>query len=62
MNTHSKIAKEQSEVDRQIDDNLKLVFDQLASAPVPDRFSDLLNKLRAADEGTSQKGDDTNGS
>ncbi|WP_420665455.1 NepR family anti-sigma factor [Cribrihabitans neustonicus] len=33
-------------LDREIDENLKKAFDQLASEPVPDRFTELLKQLK----------------
>ncbi|WP_193743450.1 NepR family anti-sigma factor [Tateyamaria sp. ANG-S1] len=35
-----------TEIDAEIDANLKRAFDNLANEPVPDRFTDLLNQLR----------------
>lgn len=40
-------------MDQQIDANLKRAFDDMANEPVPDRFTELLNQLRA--EGASNK-------
>ncbi len=36
------------DLDREIDDSLKRAFDKLASEPVPDRFTALLDRLRAS--------------
>ncbi|MFW8633540.1 NepR family anti-sigma factor [Cribrihabitans pelagius] len=33
-------------LDREIDENLKKAFDQLASEPVPDKFTELLKQLK----------------
>ncbi|GIT92039.1 hypothetical protein JANAI62_24960 [Jannaschia pagri] len=44
-----------SEVDRQIDENLRRVFDDAAAEPLPDRFTDLIAKLK------SKEGDTSNG-
>ncbi|WP_082008917.1 MULTISPECIES: NepR family anti-sigma factor [unclassified Leisingera] len=41
---HARPRNEQA--DREIDENLKRAFDQIASEPVPDRFTDLLKKLK----------------
>lgn len=41
---------------RQIDDNLKKVYRRTMEEDVPDRFLDLLAKLRDADEGSSEHG------
>lgn len=32
--------------DRDIDENLKRAFDEIANEPVPDRFTDLLKQLK----------------
>ncbi|MCO6381824.1 MAG: regulator [Vannielia sp.] len=41
---------------RQIDENLRRVFQAQVEEDVPDRFTDLLNRLRAQDgEGGSKK-------
>jgi len=32
--------------DREIDENLKRAFDEIANEPVPDRFTDLLKQLK----------------
>lgn len=42
-------------VKEQIDQNLKRVYEDLLSADVPDRFTDLLAKLRQKDQ-KEQKG------
>lgn len=34
------------QADREIDENLKRAFEQVASEPVPDRFTDLLKQLK----------------
>lgn len=34
------------QADREIDENLKRAFDQIASEPVPDRFTELLKQLK----------------
>lgn len=39
-----------SDVDRLIDDNLRHAFETLANEPVPDRFMDLIQKLRANED------------
>nr|WP_172839351.1 NepR family anti-sigma factor [Tateyamaria omphalii] len=47
-----------TEIDAEIDANLKRAFDTLAKEPVPDRFTDLLNQLRTGNAQTSSdKGD-----
>ncbi|MEL6465082.1 MAG: NepR family anti-sigma factor [Pseudomonadota bacterium] len=39
-----------TDVDAQIDANLKRAFEDLASEPVPDRFTELLSKLRSGED------------
>lgn len=46
------------EIDRQIDENLRRAFDTLASEPVPERLTHLLEQLRA---GGTTRGDERNG-
>ncbi|MEL6646630.1 MAG: NepR family anti-sigma factor [Pseudomonadota bacterium] len=38
-----------STIETEIDDNLKRAFDEIANAPVPSRFTDLLDKLKQSD-------------
>lgn len=38
-------------VDEQIDDNLKRVYQQAATEPLPDKFLSLLAQLKAKEEG-----------
>ncbi|WP_299045769.1 NepR family anti-sigma factor [uncultured Tateyamaria sp.] len=45
-----------ADVAAQIDANLKRAFDDLASEPIPDRFTDLLNQLRTGGGATGDKG------
>ena len=45
-----------ADVDAQIDANLKRAFDDLASEPVPDRFTELLNQLRTGNASSTDKG------
>lgn len=42
-------SKHGSSVARQIDENLKRAFDDLAAEEVPDRFRQILDQLRAQD-------------
>lgn len=51
MNQHKSKSRIQSEIDA----NLKTAFDQISNEEVPDRFSDLLNQLRAAEQSQSAK-------
>lgn len=54
------------QADREIDENLKRAFDQIASEPVPDRFTELLKQLkekearvpRASDQPEENRSDD----
>lgn len=48
-----KPDKRRADMDQQIDANLKRAFESMANEPVPDRFTDLLNQLRAS--GTADK-------
>ena len=40
---------------KEIDDNLRRAFDTMASEPLPDRFTELLAKLKEVDAGESSK-------
>ncbi|MGB3553372.1 MAG: NepR family anti-sigma factor [Jannaschia sp.] len=42
-----------STVDTEIDRNLRRAFEDIASEPLPDRFSDLLKQLRTSSTGGS---------
>ena len=57
MTRQTKPRSGNNDVQRQIDANLKRAFDTLASEPVPDRFTDLLDKLRKGTAGDAA-GDD----
>jgi hypothetical protein len=41
---------EKSEVERDIDDNLRKVYREMVEQDVPDRFRDLLDQLRQSEE------------
>nr|WP_293573761.1 NepR family anti-sigma factor [Phaeobacter sp.] len=45
----TKSTQRPQSVDDQIDQNLRLVFDTVAEQPIPTRFLDLLDQLRAQD-------------
>ena len=47
----SQPKKRDRQVDREIDENLKRAFQETAEAPLPDRFTDLLNQLRKSETG-----------
>ena len=40
-------GRRRSTVDDEIDRSLKRAFDELASEPLPDRFTDLIDRLRS---------------
>ena len=44
-----------SSVSEEIDANLKRAFDQISKEQVPDRFADLLSKLRETEQAQSAK-------
>ncbi|MEL7253955.1 MAG: NepR family anti-sigma factor [Pseudomonadota bacterium] len=48
-----------SSIESEIDDNLKRAFDEIAAAPVPSRFTDLLDQLKqgGANPANSDKGE-----
>jgi len=47
-----------SRITQEIDRNLKQAFDDTANQPVPDRFTDLLAQLRAAEQSDSDRHND----
>ncbi|WP_240758191.1 NepR family anti-sigma factor [Palleronia sediminis] len=49
-----------SNVMRQIDENLKRVYQDAAGGDVPDRFKDLLSRLKNQDQEHDKRGNDTN--
>ncbi|WP_083803438.1 NepR family anti-sigma factor [Sagittula stellata] len=52
--------RKSSRVQREIDENLKRAYGDMTKEEVPDRFTDLLDKLRAAessDKPASNRGD-----
>lgn len=58
MNRRSK-----AEVDEEIDRSLKRAFEELASEPLPDRFTQLLDRLKAGGgAGVDAKAADDDGS
>lgn len=60
MSMHDKSDPQNPELNRLIDENLKRAFDTLASEPVPDRFTSLLEQLRSgagADESGGKEND-----
>jgi hypothetical protein len=44
-------TRKKKTVDEQIDDNLKRVYQEAASEPLPDKFLSLLAQLKAKEEG-----------
>ena len=53
MTKHDKPRRNRREIDEKIDENLKRAFDQMAEEPLPDRFTELLNKLRDSQDGSN---------
>jgi hypothetical protein len=49
-----------SEVDQQIDENLKRVYDDVLNEAVPDRFHDLIAQLKDADMARQSERKDSN--
>ncbi|GLO69268.1 hypothetical protein MACH17_07850 [Phaeobacter inhibens] len=47
MEKHKATETRSDAVEREIDRNLKKAFDTLASEPIPDRFANLLDQLKA---------------
>ncbi|MBO9441914.1 hypothetical protein J7363_07410 [Phaeobacter italicus] len=50
--------KRSDTVEREIDQNLKRAFDALASEPLPDRFTTLLDQLKAKEASNSASASD----
>ncbi|MEO0486138.1 MAG: NepR family anti-sigma factor [Pseudomonadota bacterium] len=48
------VSEHVSEIDRQIDENLRMVFDETVREEIPDRFKDLIAQLKAKETGDSQ--------
>ncbi len=44
--TEKREKRRQAEIEKQIDENLRRVYEQDATEEVPDRFLDLLRQLR----------------
>lgn len=44
--TSPRPDRQQKAVEEQIDENLRRVYEQVAEAQIPDRFLDLLEKLK----------------
>ena len=49
-------SKPKSPVSQQIDENLKRIYDETLKEDVPDRFAELLTKLREKTEADSKGG------
>ncbi|WP_209599342.1 NepR family anti-sigma factor [Ruegeria sp. HKCCSP351] len=47
MTREASSRKRSKRIDREIDENLKRAFDELANEPIPDRFTELLDQLRS---------------
>ena len=52
-------ARRTRKIDNEIDRNLKQAFDELAGEPLPERFVDLLSRLRADGTGAQDTSPDT---
>jgi hemerythrin-like domain-containing protein len=53
--------RRKSRVTQQIDENLRRVYSETAQEPVPDRFADLLEKLRQQEKSERTVDDETDG-
>ena len=51
-----KQSSEKSSLQAQIDDNLKRVYQEALEQDVPDRFKELLQKLKEKDRGEEGRG------
>lgn len=47
MTREASSRKRSKRIDREIDENLKRAFDEMANEPIPDRFTELLDQLRS---------------
>ena len=43
-----------SQLERQVEENLRRVYRSVAEEPVPDRFTELLKQLRGQEEGKEE--------
>jgi hypothetical protein len=50
-----------SKLNQQIDDNLRRVYSQAAEEPVPERFTELLQKLRKQEQEQENKSPENGG-
>lgn len=46
--------KNEKDLDRDIDANLRRVYEDVLSEPVPERFKELLERLKSAEDGASK--------
>lgn len=51
-------ANRKSSLESQIEDNLKKVYQRTVEEEVPDRFKDLLSRLKAMDSGQTEHQED----
>ena len=58
MNEHMTRKQLTSRMVEEIDRNLKQAFDDMATAPVPERFAELLDQLKQAEAAKRGTGDD----
>lgn len=52
-------GRRRTTADDEIDRNLKRAFDELRDAPLPDRFTDLIERLRSGTPPPPKPADDT---
>ena len=57
MTKHMTRKQLNSRMVEEIDRNLRQAFDDMAQQPVPDRFTDLLAQLKAAEDKSSDGGE-----
>jgi hypothetical protein len=46
--------KKKSELEKQVEENLRRVYQAKAGEPVPERFMELLQKLRSQEQGNNE--------
>lgn len=51
MQLHMAVDPKKSRITEQIDENLKRVYEDLLKVEVPDRFKELLDRLKQKDAG-----------
>jgi hypothetical protein len=53
---NKKPTQRSTEIEKQIDENLRRVYDETVNEALPDRFSDLLAQLKSGKGGTPNDG------